>query len=325
MIFKSLAQGVSKVSGKVPLRLILVIPFVLQIFAAVGLVGYLSYRNSKRAVNDVATQLLEEVNARVEQNLESYLTIPHVVNQINATAINLGQLNWQDIPQLERYFLRQLQIFNTLTFTGLGLENKDNLGAERLDDGTLILRVSTKASNHIFYSYSTNESGERCSAVLGEIPISDCIKKRQEILDSIKFDPRTRPWYKTAVKAGRSTWSEIYPNTAGITAYLGASMPFYDKQDQLQGVLLTNINLSQIGNFLDSLKVGKTGQVFIIERSGMLVATSTGEKPFRTTHTDYGAERVKATDSSNAFTKSTAQFLSTKLNQKQPIQLLQQW
>ncbi|NET82703.1 MAG: hypothetical protein F6J94_12460 [Moorea sp. SIO1F2] len=143
MIFKSLAQGVSKVSGKVPLRLILVIPFVLQIFAAVGLVGYLSYRNSKRAVNDVATQLLEEVNARVEQNLDAYLTIPHLVNQINATAINLGQLNLQDIPQLERYFWRQLQIFNTLTFTGLGLENKDNLGAERLDDGTLILRVST--------------------------------------------------------------------------------------------------------------------------------------------------------------------------------------
>ncbi|WP_293067346.1 MULTISPECIES: hypothetical protein [unclassified Moorena] len=244
MLFKSLAQGVSKVSGKVPLRLILVIPFVLQIFAAVGLVGYLSYRNSKRAVNDVATQLLEEVNARVEQNLESYLTIPHVVNQINATAINLGQLNLQDIPQLERYFWRQLQIFNTLTFTGLGLENKDNLGAERLDDGTLILRVSTKATNHIFHSYSTNEFGERCSAVLGVSPMSDCIKKRQEILDSIKFDPRTRPWYRTAVKAGRSTWSEIYPNTAGITAYLGASMPFYDKQDQLQGVLLTNINLS---------------------------------------------------------------------------------
>ncbi|WP_424102536.1 response regulator [Moorena producens] len=325
MIFKSLAQGVSKVSGKVPLRLILVIPFVLQIFAAVGLVGYLSYRNSKRAVNDVATQLLEEVNARVEQNLDAYLTIPHLVNQINATAINLGQLNLQDIPQLERYFWRQLQIFNTLTFTGLGLENKDNLGAERLDDGTLILRVSSKASNHIFYSYSTNESGERCSAVLGEIPMSDCIKKRQEILDSIKFDPRTRPWYRTAVKAGRSTWSEIYPNTAGVTAYLGASMPFYDKQDQLQGVLLTNINLSQIGKFLRSINVGKTGQVFIIERSGMLVATSTGEKPFRTTHQDYGAERFKATDSSNAFTKATAQYLSTKLNQKQPIQRLQQW
>ncbi len=52
-------------------------------------------------------------------------------------------------------------------------------------------------------------------------------------------------------------------------------MPFYDEQEKLQGVLLTNINLSQIGDFLQSLKVGKTGQVFIIEHSGMLVATST--------------------------------------------------
>jgi two-component system sensor histidine kinase ChiS len=32
------------------------------------------------------------------------------------------------------------------------------------------------------------------------------------------------------------------------TSYLGASMPFYDKQGKLQGVLLTNINLSKDKN-----------------------------------------------------------------------------
>jgi hypothetical protein len=37
-------QLVSKRS-QVPLRLILIVPFVLQTVAAVGLVGYLSFRN----------------------------------------------------------------------------------------------------------------------------------------------------------------------------------------------------------------------------------------------------------------------------------------
>lgn len=289
------------------LRTVLIVPFVLQIFATVGLVGYLSFKNGQKAVNEIADRLMAEVGSRVQQNLGTYLTVPHQVNQINAAAIELGTLNLQNVPVLQRHFWRQLQIFDTLTFTGLGLEQRDNLGAERLDNGSLTLRVSTAASNYDFRTYATNKSGE----------ISQLLNNKTN------FDPRTRPWYKAAVAAGKPTWSQIYPNTAGITAYLGASMPFYDKQGKLQGVLLTNINLSTIGKFLQSLKIGETGQVFIVERSGMLVATSTGERPYHVVKKDYGAERVKAIDSENTFTKTTAKYLAANFNQFQSLKTSQ--
>ncbi|NET28802.1 ATP-binding protein [Okeania sp. SIO1I7] len=297
MSFKSLTKLVAQIYGKVPLRITLIVPFVVQIFGVVSLVGYISMKNGQRAVNDVVTQLLNEQVARVEQSLQAYLHVPHQVNKINAAAIRNGQLDLENTSQLENYFWQQLQIFDVLTFTGLGLENKVNLGAERFDNGTLTVRVSTAQSNYIFETYSTNKFGERV-----------------ELLSSIKFDPRTRPWYKAAVVSGQPIWSDIYPNTAGITAYLGASMSFYNEQRKLQGVLLTNINLSQIGDFLGSLRIGKTGQVFIIERSGMLVATSTGEKPFRTINKAYGAKRVKATESQNCLTKATAKYLAKEFN-----------
>ena len=142
------------------LRTVLIVPFVLQIFATVGLVGYLSFKNGQKAVNEIADRLMAEVGSRVEQNLGTYLTVPHQVNEINAAAIELGTLNLQDLPILQRHFWRQLQIFDTLTFTGLGLEQRDNLGAERIDNGSLTLRVSTAASNYDFRTYSTKESGE---------------------------------------------------------------------------------------------------------------------------------------------------------------------
>ncbi len=289
------------------LRTVLIVPFVLQIFATVGLVGYLSFKNGQKAVNEIADRLMAEVGSRVEQNLGTYLTVPHQVNQINATAIELGTLNLQDLPILQRHFWRQLQIFDTLTFTGLGLEQRDNLGAERLDNGSLTLRISTAASKYDFRTYATNKSGE-----VGQL-----------LNNKTNFDPRTRPWYKAAVAAGKPTWSQIYPNTAGITAYLGASMPFYDKQGKLQGVLLTNINLSTIGKFLQNLKIGETGQVFIVERSGMLVATSTGETPYHAVNKDYGAERVKAIDSENTFTKTTAKYLAANFNEFQSLKTSQ--
>jgi hypothetical protein len=39
---------------KVPLQAILIVPFVIQTVGTVGIVGYLSFRNGQKAVNDVA-------------------------------------------------------------------------------------------------------------------------------------------------------------------------------------------------------------------------------------------------------------------------------
>jgi PAS domain S-box-containing protein len=308
VFIQPLKQVIAKVYGKVSLPTVLIVPFVLQIAGAVGLVGYLSYHNGQKAVNDLASQWRQEITNHIENNLRAYLAIPHQVNQSNAAAIRLGQLNLQDIPGLERHFWQQIQIFDRLSFAGLGLERKDNVGAERRDDGSLTMRVGTLATGFDFRTYSTNELGERI-----------------KLLDhKSDFDPRTRPWYKAAVAAGKPTWSPIYPHTKGITAYLGASMPFYDKQGKLQGVLLTNINLSQIGYFLQKIEIGKTGQSFIIERDGMLVATSTGEQPFRSKPKDYGAERVKATESQNSLTQATARYLAANFDKYKLLQKSEQ-
>ena len=51
---------------QIPLRLLLIIPFVLQIVGAVGLVGYLSYRSGQKAVEDMATSLMSEIGDRTK-------------------------------------------------------------------------------------------------------------------------------------------------------------------------------------------------------------------------------------------------------------------
>ncbi|MEM1172319.1 MAG: hypothetical protein AAGJ08_25385, partial [Cyanobacteria bacterium P01_H01_bin.35] len=90
MALKYLSKLVAKISGKVPLRVTLILPFIVQLFGVVGLIGYISVKNGQRAVNDVVSQLLKEQVIRVEQNLEAYLRVPHQVNQINSTIIRNG-------------------------------------------------------------------------------------------------------------------------------------------------------------------------------------------------------------------------------------------
>ena len=87
-----------KSSRKISLRSLLILPFVLQIVGAVGLVGYLSFRNGNRAVNDVAAQLRSELTARIEQQIRDYIEIPFRINQINATSFARGEI---ELTQLE--------------------------------------------------------------------------------------------------------------------------------------------------------------------------------------------------------------------------------
>ncbi|MFW9265466.1 hypothetical protein RRG12_43345, partial [Nostoc sp. CALU 546] len=106
---KSINRLVGKVYAKMPLRYVLIVPFILQIFGAVGLVGYLSYQNGQKAVKELATQLENEICDRIEQHLDSYLTTPKQINQINLDAVELGLLNLSDFATTGYYFWKQME------------------------------------------------------------------------------------------------------------------------------------------------------------------------------------------------------------------------
>ena len=73
----------AKISGNVPLSLVLTVPFVLQIFAAVSIVGYLSFRNGQKAVQDLASHLHGEISDIAELDLMAQ------INANNRTTILL--------------------------------------------------------------------------------------------------------------------------------------------------------------------------------------------------------------------------------------------
>lgn len=79
----------SQPASKLPLRFVLVVPFVLQIFAAVGLTGYLFLRNGQKAINHLAAQLQSEVSSRSDRHLDNYLATPYQINQINLSSVTL--------------------------------------------------------------------------------------------------------------------------------------------------------------------------------------------------------------------------------------------
>ncbi len=222
---------VARVAGKLPLRTVLIVPFVLQMAGTVGLVGYLSFRNGQQAVNDVASQLRNEISDRIEQNLRTYLATPFQILQSNQDAIAQGMLSVQNLEPWELYLWRQGKLYNHSSVIGVGNEQGNYQDVERFNDGgKLALNVSNKSTGYNFKTYSTNSQG-----------------KRTELIRVIKnYDPRLRPWYKAAVMAGKPTWSEIYPNINRQTIGIAAVHPVYDLNNRLEGVLVVTQWLNEV-------------------------------------------------------------------------------
>ncbi|NEP14374.1 MAG: response regulator, partial [Symploca sp. SIO2C1] len=145
-----------------------------------------------------------------------------------------------------------------------------------------------------YYIYTTDNQGNR-----------------QELFQfGNPYDARVRPWYKAALKEKDLVWSEVFIIHASQNLGITASLPVYDKNRNLLGAWGTNLLDTQINKFLESLEIGKSGQTFIIERSGLLVASSTGEEPFVLGEDGKLKERLPAVASSVPLTRSTAEHLT---------------
>ena len=302
-----------KVSNKgFSLRTVLVVPFVLQIGLVVGLVGYLSYRNSQKAVNDLANQLRSEVNARVQQHLNSYVNIPHRVNQINEDAILSGLVKIEEMPLLEYLFWQQIQVFSEASYIQFGNANGEFIGIERMSDGTFNVEVKDRdLTGENINVYVMDNQGKRTSKQVSSVK---------------NYNLQARPWYKAAIAAGKPAWSEIYQFSSRefssqelIRLGIMAVKPIYDKTGKLLGVVGTDIILSQLSDFLSSLKIGKSGQIFIIERDGLLVASSTLEQP-AVVNSQQEAQRIEAKDSGDIAISTTARELTVKFGQLSAIE-----
>ncbi|WP_449419749.1 ATP-binding protein [Phormidium nigroviride] len=286
----------SKKKYLIPLRLILVGPFLLQIFAAVGLTGWLSFRNGQQAVNDLAAQLYEEITARIYQHLNTYLETPHLINQLNADAISLGKLNPQDFTSMERYFWQKIQRFPTVNYIYFGNLQGEFIGSERRLDGILNIGIVKKSSNGYlsFNNYAVNSQGERTN-LLSTQP---------------KYQIQNEVYYQLGVSAKQAIWTPLYlwiaPRPEVST---DALLPIYNQSGKSIGYVGVSLIVSEISKFLQSLKISKSGIAFILETSGEIVASSTNEKSFIKSRDSSSIKRLKAVESSEYLIRATMQHL----------------
>jgi PAS domain S-box-containing protein len=283
---------------RIPLWVILIIPSTLIMTTVVTLTGYLSYKNNQVIVNDIATQLLSEISARTTSHLSAFLRIPSHINQSNANVIQNQLLDTTDIEAVRHYLWEEIQIYDTVSSIYFGNTQGGLISAGREGaDGSLYLITTENFAAGKLDKVAVDTAGHP-TTVLVSVP---------------NFDARIRPWYVGATEGGEAFWTAPYVLSTGQDLALAASLPVYDSQHERLGVVSVDIFISHVSDFLEELDIGEHGQAYIVEQSGLLVATSTDSAP-SIREGESGWQRLAASDSSDRLIATSTSYIATELD-----------
>jgi len=252
------------------LRTLLTWPLLLLTIGPVALVGYLSFRNGQRAVDDLAVQLQAEVSDRVEQHLDAYFMAPRQINRLNQSALQNGLLNLDQPTLLGRYFWQQMQVFPDVSYINYTDTAGQFVGVGRETNGDLYLEVNDPSTPRQFVAYRLDQDGNLQEQL------------RQGATSSLET-----PRFAETKAVGKPTWTSLYapPRSALGEFSISCGIPIYAGENTLAGVAGVDLFLPQVTQFLQGLAFTQTtpdasaasGEVMVIKRDGSVVASSSHE------------------------------------------------
>jgi diguanylate cyclase (GGDEF)-like protein len=205
------------------------------------------------ASNDVLSARLSAdlVNASRESTakIESYLDGPNRLAELLAgLVVTIGERN---DAQIEATFLEALDHTPHATGAFIGRADGSFVFVSKTPDGG-------------FSSKIIQVTGTTRTVIKHLRPTSSAVATIEVVTDDT-YDPRTRPWFKLATEQQGSAWTEPYnfatSKKPGITT---ASM--IDPSQPNSSVVGVDIELAEIHQYVESLRVSPKGSAVIVDR-----------------------------------------------------------
>jgi len=122
---------------------------------------------------------------------------------------------------------------------------------------------------------------------------------------NFSYKPTPRPWYRESLQKGAPGISNVYV-FVGADAAPGITYthPWYNNSAQIGAIFAVDYVLNDMNTLLRGIEVGKTGSSFLVERNGLLLASSKN-----ITFVDAEGTRLSALQSPDGSQKEAAEVI----------------
>ena len=228
-------------------------------FIAIIIVVMSSYFTSERALLEHARGLLSDVATNTIEHSKGFLTPARGAAEL-ATRLAENQIVASDDPTLlEKLLFQQLQ--TAPQFAGVFYGD---------EEGNFVYVMKSTGPAPFRSKLISREGSSRSTELIWRDNDFNVVEARDDPQD--QYDPRARPWYKTAKEEGKSIWTDPYIFFTAKTPGITVASPVYDMDGEITGVIGVDIEISAISEFLASLSVGQFGNALILNRNGDVIA-----------------------------------------------------
>ena len=286
-----------RVLSRLPLRAMLTLPFIGLVLLLALVVGLISYKAGREALDTWSEQLLVETVKRTEQAVALHISgSAAVLEAAFPSGMAAPTSIADDIDALRTRFWLATSVHRDLNnYAYYGDEQGRFFGLWRHsgDAGELRLRTTGAGPRRIFHF--TGIDGP-----LGEPEIEARI-----------FEPRERPWYQAGQSAPLHTWTAVYIDFRRKELVATRARRVPGRNGEFQGVVATDLSLGRLDDFVKRLTLSPNGVALIAEPDGRLIGVSKG--PHLLDEGDGQPHRLDARDSPDPLVAATFRAVSSAL------------
>jgi diguanylate cyclase (GGDEF)-like protein len=214
------------------------------------------HASTEAITREHAHQILNHLVDTTADNTRRFLEPAEHSAILSRELLERGVLRASDTVGLERYFLAQLHSNPQLAGIYLGQPN----------GGFVFVKRDGQGFSSKFIGFA---SGVRQVKRVTRDANLNILKR--ETLPADTYDPRSRPWYRAANRAGATIWTDPYVFFTSRRPGVTAASPVM-RANEMIGVIGVDIEISGLSNFLNDVPLSEHGRAFIVDRNGTAVA-----------------------------------------------------
>jgi signal transduction histidine kinase len=243
---------------RLPLRLLLTLPYVALLLSLAAVVGWLSYRSADVAIDDMAAKLHAASGERIQEATAAYLTNwQYVVAAATAPEPSAGAVT---LPPIERALWVASGLSSVRpSYVYFSAPDGRFIGVQRQAQGPALLKLREQGGSEPRRLFNLQQPADRTKPLGAE-------KESYVALQ--------RPWYATAVASPGEVWSPVYLDFSTQLPMITLTLAQRNEAGELLGVYGADVPLAQIETFMRSLEIAKQGLAYIVNSDGRIVASS---------------------------------------------------
>lgn len=244
---------------KLSLGLILALCLAGLQFVAVTIVVFSSFLTSEKVLLEHASDLLSDVGTNTIEHSKGFLRPAKGAVELATRLAENKVIARDNFEQLEKLLFQQLQISPQFAGVFYGDEAGNFVYVMRSGDPgpfrSKIVRI---------------EADGRSTELVWRDELYSAVERQSDNADT--YDPRTRPWYRSAKTEMSSIWTDPYIFFTSQMPGITAASPVFDAGGGLVGVVGVDIGIEAISEFLSRLEIGDSGAALILNKNGDVIA-----------------------------------------------------